>query len=276
MPLIETPTDLDKWMDPDLIPGPVVTFGAKGVAMSGIDGAELGRFETDFHRHRKCQVLLTMKGVLTCELDGGLWTVPPLSALWMPHDRLHKITASGTVECYVAFIDPAVASALPAKCCALTATPLLRELLIRSATFPLQYEEGGFESHLVALLLDELGQAPIGNLHLPMPGHPRLRKIADQIMRRPEDRGTLDAWAKRVGMSERTLARLLVQETGMSFGRWRQQLHLMLAVSWLGSGCPVQQVAGNLGYESASSFVNMFRKALGTTPARYIAEQRQR
>lgn len=262
--------------DPDFIPRPVVTFGAKDVAMSGIDGAELDRFEMDFHRHQKCQVLLTMKGVLTCELDGGLWTVPPQSALWMPGNVLHKITASGTVECYIAFIDPAVASSLPAQCCALTATPLLRELLIRSAALPLLYENQGFESHLVALLLGELGQAPIGNLHLPMPSHPRLRKIADQIMRKPEDRGTLEAWAKRVGMSERTLARLLVQETGMSFGRWRQQLHLMLAVRWLGSGLPVQQVASNLGYESASSFVNMFRKALGTSPAKYIAEQRQR
>lgn len=46
-----------------------------------------------------------------------------------------------------------------------------------------------------------------------------------------------------VGMSERTLARLLTHATGMSFGRWRQQLHLMLAVRWLAAGASVRQVA---------------------------------
>ena len=32
-------------------------------------------------------------------------------------------------------------------------------------------------------------------------------------------------------------------------------------------------VAAGLGYESASSFVVMFRKALGSSPARYVASR---
>jgi AraC-like DNA-binding protein len=101
-----------------------------------------------------------------------------------------------------------------------------------------------------------------------------LRKIVTAIMDDPAERGTMQTWARRVGMSERTLARLLTQQTGMSFGRWRQQLHLMRAVKWLGTGASVQQVADGLGYESAGGFVTMFRKALGTPPGRYIAERR--
>ena len=77
-----------------------------------------------------------------------------------------------------------------------------------------------------------------------------------------------------MGLSERTLSRLLTHETGMSFGRWRQQLHVMLAVKWLGTGSSVQQVADGLGYESAGSFVTMFRRLLGTSPGRYVAERR--
>ncbi|SHL22883.1 helix-turn-helix domain-containing protein [Paraburkholderia terricola] len=73
--------------------------------------------------------------------------------------------------------------------------------------------------------------------------------------------------------NERTLARVLIRQTGMSFGRWRQQLPLMLAVRWLGAGASVQQVADDLGYESASSFVSMFRKNLGSPPARYVSER---
>ncbi|MEI0695865.1 helix-turn-helix domain-containing protein [Pectobacterium aroidearum] len=129
------------------------------------------------------------------------------------------------------------------------------------------------ETHLVTLLLDEFALAPTGNLHLPMPTDVRLRKIVKTLMGDPADRGTVQTWARRVGLSERTLARLLVQETGMSFGRWRQQLQIMLAVKWLSTGASVQQVADGLGYESAGNFVTMFRKALGTSPGRYRAER---
>jgi AraC-like DNA-binding protein len=59
----------------------------------------------------------------------------------------------------------------------------------------------------------------------------------------------------------------------MSFGRWRQQLSVMLAVKWLAGGASIQRVAADLGYESTPSFVTMFRKVLGTSPGRYMAER---
>lgn len=276
MPVLrQLPSSLE-WMDPDVVPRPLVSIGTTGIVLTDLAPQDLDRQELDFHRHRKGQLLLLLRGVLTGELEGGFWIVPPQSAIWVPGGVLHKITASGTVECYVVFIDPSVASNLPPNCCTVSATPLLRELVIRSADFPLLYAEGGMESRLVALLLDELAAAPTGNLHLPMPADARLRKIVEAIMNDPADRATMRTWARRVGSSERTLARLLVRETGMSFGRWRQQLHLMLAVKWLGTGSSVQRVANDLGYESAGGFVTMFRKALGTSPGRYMAERRAR
>ncbi|MFL9924087.1 helix-turn-helix transcriptional regulator [Herbaspirillum lusitanum] len=279
MPVLNEFSDAGEWMDPDLVPRPVVSFGASGTVTASVL-EEQARFysdrkEMDFHRHRKGQLLLALRGILSCEVQGGFWIVPPQSAIWIPCETLHKITAAGTVECYVVFITPEAASTLPPACCTVVATPLLRELLIRSASFPLLYPEGGMESHLATLILDEIAMAPTGNLHLPMPTDARLRKIVDLIMENPADRGTTQTWARRVGLSERTLARLLTQETGMSFGRWRQQFHLMLAVKWLGSGSAVQQVADDLGYESAGSFVTMFRKALGTSPARYMAQRKR-
>jgi AraC-like DNA-binding protein len=83
----------------------------------------------------------------------------------------------------------------------------------------------------------------------------------------------MDAWARRAGLSERTLARLITRETGMSFSRWRRQLGVMLAVKWLAGGASIQEVANDLGYESIPSFVTMFRKAIGVSPGRYMAER---
>lgn len=273
MPVLTDLLDSAEWTDPDLVPRRVVTLGTAGIEAAGLYAGGLGRLENDFHRHRKGQLMLVLRGVLSCEVEGGLWIVPPRSAIWVPGGVLHKITAGGTIEAYVAFIDPAAASNLRPNCCAVSSTPLLRELLIRSASLPLLYAEGGLESNLITLLLDELAVAPIGNTHVPMPSDVRLRRIADAIIADPADRGTLQTWARRVGSSERTLARLLMQETGMNFSRWRQQLHLMLAVRSLATGSLVQEVADGLGYENASSFVTMFRKALGMSPGRYMAER---
>jgi AraC-like DNA-binding protein len=78
-------------------------------------------------------------------------------------------------------------------------------------------------------------------------------------------------WARQSGLSQRTLERLITSETGLSFGRWRQQLNILLALQWMAEGSTVQQVAFDLGYESAGSFVTMFRKALGSSPGRYMS-----
>jgi AraC-like DNA-binding protein len=59
----------------------------------------------------------------------------------------------------------------------------------------------------------------------------------------------------------------------MSFSRWRQQFSVVLAVKWLAGGASIQQVAADLGYQSVPSFVTMFRKTLGTSPGRYMAER---
>lgn len=150
----------------------------------------------------------------------------------------------------------------------------LRELMIRCADFPALYGEGGAESRLTALLLDEIAAAPIEKLHLPMPADDRLCRIAQMMMANPSERLTLKTWAKRAQLGERTLARILSRETGMSFGRWRQQLYIMLALRWLAKGVSIQTIASDLGHENAGSFVTMFRKALGTSPGRYMAERR--
>ena len=145
-------------------------------------------------------------------------------------------------------------------------------MIIRCAQFPADHPPGGTESRVTALLLDEISTAPEGGLQLSMPAHPRLRAIFQGMLANPADRGTVESWARRAGLSERTLARVITAETGMSFGRWRQQLNLILALQWMASGATVQRVALDLGYGSVGSFITMFRKTLGTSPARYMAE----
>lgn len=261
MPILDPATALD---DPDASPRPVVAFGVK----PGTDRMEVGA-----HRHRKGELLLTMRGALTCEVGRRLWIVPPQCAIWIPGGAVHDVRAIGAIETYCLFFAGAPAR-LPEGCCTVAVTPLLRELVLRCATFPALYPERGAEANLATLLLDELAAAPVETLHLPMPSDPRLRRLAARLTADPSDRATTEVWARRVGVSGRTLSRILLRETGMSFGRWRQQLHIVLALQRLSSGASVQEVASGLGYESAGSFVTMFKRALGAPPARYMAQRR--
>jgi AraC-like DNA-binding protein len=115
---------------------------------------------------------------------------------------------------------------------------------------------------------------PREQFNLPISGDPKIRLIADALTLDPSDRRTLGEWARHVAMSESSLARLMLRETGLSFGRWRQQLHLIVALRELASGTAVQNVASELGYESVNAFITMFKKALGSTPAQYFAARR--
>lgn len=257
--------DLGDLFDPDRIPRAVLAFGGT-VATDGL--------ELDFHHHRKGQLLLGMRGSLTCEVASGLWLVPPHCAVWIPPGEHHRVKGFGAIEGYCVLIEPEAGEGMPPTACTLSTTPLLRELIMRCVTFEPFHAQSDRERRLIETLLDELRTAPVEQLHLPMPADARLRRLAEALANDPADRANMDVWARRAGVSVRTLDRLLRRQTGMSFGRWRQQAHIIFALERLAKGAAVKTVAAELGYESAGSFVTMFRKALGAPPARYIAETR--
>ena len=79
-------------------------------------------------------------------------------------------------------------------------------------------------------------------------------------------------WARRLSVDAKTIQRLFVKETGMTFGQWRQQARLLRALELLASGQKVIQVALGLGYDSPSAFAAMFKKHFGATPSAFFAE----
>jgi AraC-like DNA-binding protein len=233
-------------------------------------------FENEPHTHRRAQLILTIRGLVTCEVAKGMWMVPPQTALWIPGGMEHSVRAVGDVEIHVLFAEPEVARDFPPECCTIAITPLLRELVIAVSRLPPLYNLDGPLGRLVHVMLDQFVDAPIEDLHLPLPMDRRLRGIADALIADPSDRATIGEWARRVAMSERTLYRRILKETRMSFSRWRQQFQIMFALERLTEGRAVQIVAFDLGYESASAFITMFRKALGQPPAQYLATRRNR
>ncbi|NEI72935.1 helix-turn-helix domain-containing protein [Rhizobium lusitanum] len=227
--------------------------------------------ETESHRHNKAQLMYVIGGVLTVQAAGGIWTVPPHCALWIPSGVFHAGRVAGHIKIGSLYIDPALAAPLDQNCGILFVQPFLRELILRfDSETPLANMDRERETRLISVLLDELDAAPPEPIHLPMPNDRRLRRLTESMIENPGLRFTIDEWGARVGASNRTLSRLFQRETRMSFIRWRQQLHIGLALQRLAQGEQVTNIAGDLGYESVSAFISMFRRMLGTTPARYF------
>ncbi|RWD10035.1 helix-turn-helix transcriptional regulator [Mesorhizobium sp.] len=226
------------------------------------------RAEVPSHWHRKGQLVFALAGGVTCRVPSGLWMVPPHCGVWIPGGMEHSNVATANARIFFVYIEPGAAD-LPERCCTLSISPLLRELIIELSD-RLQDDEARGEL-LTKMLLTELPRMPVQQLHLPISSEPRLNRIAEALAQDPADRSTLADWAKRMALSESSLARLVAKETGLSFGRWRQQLHLIVAIRELASGKSVQQVSGDLGYGSVTAFITMFKKALGKPPAKYLS-----
>ncbi|ALX85920.1 MULTISPECIES: AraC family transcriptional regulator [Achromobacter] len=228
--------------------------------------------ESPTHRHRMGQLVLSLQGGVTSFVPQGLWMVPPRCGVWIPGGVPHsnRVTDNGRV-CFL-FV-PADTPGLPTQCCTLAITPLVREMVAHLADLAPADTALPANRRLAAVLIEQLTRMPTEQLHLPLSDHPRLREIAASLRANPADRSTAAEWGRRLAMSERTLARLVRQEVGMSFGRWRQQMHIVMALQRLSSGVSVQRTAEDLGYESVSAFITMFRKTLGQTPARYFADK---
>ena len=221
------------------------------------------------HIHNQGQLVLSLEGIISCQVTQGHWIVPPHCALWIPAGIPHKSRASANARGCFLFIAPSV-TFLPDKCCTLNISKMLYQMIIELCE---SWNERSISSKelMIQLILEELINMPTIHTHFPIPNNSRLQKIAKTLIENPSDRRTIKEWANFIGMSERTLSRQLFKETGMSFGKWRKQLHLMVALKLLNEGQAVQRVAEILGYEAVTSFITMFKMTLGSTPTKYIS-----
>ena len=219
--------------------------------------------------HNRGQLIFARSGVMQVETAAGLWIVPPQRAVWVPPRIRHAIRCRGAVSLRTLYVGGAENHGLPKRCTVVAVSPLLRELIVELC-------EGRPEARrkraLCALVLSELVELPAIAIHLPEPRDPRLQRVTTALKRQPADGRALSAWAAAAGASPRTLTRLFIAETGMTFRQWRRQARLITAIERLARRQPVTTVAFDLGYDSVSAFIEAFRNTFGVTPYRYFRQ----
>ncbi len=90
---------------------------------------------------------------------------------------------------------------------------MVREMILHLADVPGRHALDDHVGRLTRVLLDELALMLKKGLELPVSGHPRIARIAAALTADPADRRTLAQWAAHLAVSERSLKRLMVEET---------------------------------------------------------------
>ena len=234
------------------------------------------------HRHPWAQVAMSSTGVIRMTAAHSTYIVPPSRALWIPPDVEHVVTVLEDAEIRTLYVHPSArfiaGPGVPAdgpcavwtECRVLEVSNLLRELVAQLTTDAGAGESGAREQHLSALVLDELRRAAPVRLGVDLPRDKRLRSLCEAVLDQPTRWTQLDGWARHVGASPRTIARLFRSELGTSFVQWRQQVLLAHALSLAARKLPMSRIAAELGYASPSAFTAMVKRSLGAPPSHFF------
>lgn len=251
------PVEIGYRIEPDL---PVIPF-AMHANQAGCAGS---------HAHPRGQLIYATSGVMRVVCGRDVWVVPPSQAVWVPPDVEHEVYFPGEVLLRNLFIDPSMSSCLPEACTILKVSSLLRELILKAVLIGDDYLPDSSGYRLMLVIIDELQQAEPTELHLPMGRDERLLRVMEVLLKNPGENKELEELAIIACASSRTLSRLFIRETGLTFGVWRKRLLLQEAIDRLEKGHSVTRVAFDLGYQSLSAFIEMFRQSLGASPGQYL------
>ncbi|WP_158954968.1 AraC family transcriptional regulator [Paraburkholderia acidisoli] len=241
------------------------------------------------HTHPRAQLLYATSGLIRVRTPGASWIVGPNRALLVPPRVEHELEMVGTVAFRTLYIEPCpVTEEVEGRL--LPVSGLLREAILAMVAEPVRPHAPGSLADLLAQLIARLLDAALQSAdavpdvlaaspdaiaadagRLPMPQHPRLRKICQALMDDPANAESLEHWGDRLGASSRTLARHFQRETGMPFAKWREQMRVSEAMCQLSTQTPIPDVAARLGYADANTFAVMFKRVLNMTPLKYQA-----
>ena len=172
--------------DPDQLADPIV-----GMAIDAPAPHDSG-----LHRHRRAQLMYAVSGVLQIRIGHTRCVLPPTMAAWIPSGLWHQAETGKAFRLPQLVFRPRGLPALPQRPQVIAVGPLLRELIVRVAEWPLTPLEPA-RQRLVEVLLDEAGRAPEQALSLPLPQDRRLLRVPSSYCNSPATRPRWSSWPPR-------------------------------------------------------------------------------
>lgn len=232
---------------------------------------------TDWHAHEFHQLEYSTRGSLGVASREARYACPPQQAMWISAGTEH-VSLIGHALTVSVFFAPDLAPALSAPGVRVVrATPLMREMMLYAARWRIDRarEDALAESYfatMVGLLPEWLDSS--GPWSLPVSRHPVVT-IAMEYMLAHLASATPRAIARAAGVSERSLRRLFANEVGIPASTYLVRARLLHAMTLLATTEKgVLQIAGEVGYDSATSLSRALRAWTGSTPSEYRARTR--
>jgi len=224
------------------------------------------------HSHRHGHLIRPLTGSVRVNVSSDVWLVTVGQALWLRPETPHAMQVLSSSLIQFVYVDLAYDEAqMPAT--GRIDVPSLLSGILDELCAPL-YDELGPLDRLTSVMLDQVTHAH-NRRFAECPGDARLAAIYQLLIRDPSNRRTLEEIAQEAGISSKTVGRLLRAHCDMSFRQWRESIMLGLAVNRLEHGGRVTDVALDLGYTSASSFISAFKKLTDMTPKQWFHQSRR-
>lgn len=257
------------------IPRPIVKLTAEQepfLAVRSLATNYASGYRIEPHEHPWTQLLYAVSGAMTVFTGRASWMIPTGRAVFIPACCEHAIRMWGTVEMRTLYLSPTLTSLGKAECRVVEVTALLRELILRTVERLALDSRVAHDARMTGLLEDEIrtamADAEDSPLAVPLPRDERALALARCVLEKPSMSDSVDNLAKQHAVARRTLERRFREETGMSFGMWRQKARLLDSIRLLADGGSVTDAALECGYSSVSAFIAAFKGTFGYTPGR--------
>ncbi|WP_030902767.1 helix-turn-helix domain-containing protein [Streptomyces sp. NRRL F-5126] len=231
-------------------------------------GFRIPRVPTEWapHSHPSHELVWVRGGTLTSRVGNRVFTVSEGHGLWMPAGVVHGGRATAGARFHDAVFAPDRTPVDFGEPRTIAMTPLLEALLTHLSRTDL---DAAARARAESVVFDVLRPSE-RQFALRLPDDTRIDAIAEALLDDPADGRSLEEWALRLGISERTVTRAFRHATGLSFAQWRQMLRVHRALTLLSQGFDVMTVSETLGYAQPSSFIAAFRRIMGTTPGAFF------
>ncbi|MCI1679167.1 MAG: AraC family transcriptional regulator [Ewingella americana] len=148
-------------------------------------------------------------------------------------------------------------------------SPLLKALsdeIVKMENKPPVSEE---QKRLYQVFIDQLNGAVHQEKAVMLPQDPRVKKALYILSDHDNLSVTLAQICQKIGVGERTLTRLFIETTGMTFSENKRRLQMEYATLLIKDGMPIVHVALQTGYDTQSGFIHAFKNHVGMSPLQY-------
>ncbi|SHE55708.1 AraC family transcriptional regulator [Pedobacter caeni] len=247
----------DSIFNPDVIPANVI-----GIA------SDFNYHDSGIHQHGKAQLLYAPSGCMTVLTDGRQSLLPPTMAAWIPAGSPHRIIVRNVAAYRSIYFDAAKFQNSPEQIMILHVNPLLKELIERISFWPWEMPWTS-QKNIISVFWDEFNSVSRESLTLIEPLDQRIKPHVAHWNLGKSKPPLLKEFAREINVTEKTIGRIFIKETGMSYQDWRQQWRLHKSIELLAEGRNVGETANDLEFSSNSAFIEFFKKYLRETPSKY-------